>query len=128
MLSKLNRLLLASYAVFLLTRKSIWRDKSRNYHDLNKLQFGPLSNKLDRDNIGADHVGLCHAFDSDKPVSVVDASIEEIIAVVLCFFFFIENKITLVPRMIYNNAHVMKLYILKDNIGKAGIYRWIHVD
>jgi len=124
MLSKLNIFLLASNAVFLLAKQSIRRDKSRNYHYLNKLQFAPFSNKLDRQNIGADLVGLCDAFNTDNPVSVVDASIEEIIAVVPGS----ENKITFVPRMIYNNADTMKLYILKDNKVKASIYRWIHVD
>ena len=39
MLSKLNISLLASNAVFLLAKQSIRRDKSINYHDLNKLQF-----------------------------------------------------------------------------------------
>ena len=124
MLSKLNILLLASNAVLLLVKQSIRRDKSINHHDLNKLQFAPFSNKLDRQNIGADHIGLCDAFNTDKPVSAVDACIEVIIALVPCN----ENKIRFVPRMIYNNADTMKLYILKDNKGKAGIYPWIHVD
>lgn len=96
MLSKLNILLLASNAVFLLAKQSIRRDKSRNHHSLKKLQFAPISNKLDRQNIGANHVGLCDAFKTDNPVSVVDASIEDIIGVVPCS----ENKITFVPRMI----------------------------
>jgi len=34
-----------------------------------------------------------------------------------------KNKITVVARMSYNNANTMKQKILKDNKGKAGIYR-----
>ena len=124
MLIKLNILLLASNAVFLLAKQSTRRYKSINHHYLNKLQFAPFSNKYDRHNIGAYHVGFCGAFNTDNPVSVVDASIEEIVAVLRCS----QSKITFVSRMIYNNPDTMKLYILKDNKGKAGIYRWIHVD
>ena len=79
---------------------------------------------MDRQNIGAYQFGLCDAFNTYNRVSVVDASIEEIIPVVPCS----EKKITFVPRMIYNNAYIMKLNILKDNKGKAGIYRLIHVE
>jgi len=34
-----------------------------------------------------------------------------------------ENKITVVPVKYYSNTDTMKLYILKDNKAKAGIYR-----
>ncbi len=39
-----------------------------------------------------------------------------------------KKKITVVARMSYNNANTMKQKILKDNKGKAGIYRWIRRD
>ena len=51
---------------------------------------------MDRQNIGADHVGLCDPLNTNNPVSVVDASIEDIIALVPSS----ENNITFVPRMI----------------------------
>lgn len=72
MLSKLNILLHACNAVLFLQKR---RDKSINHHYLNKLQFAPFSNKFDRQNIGADHVGLCYAFKTDNPVCVDDVSI-----------------------------------------------------
>ena len=84
MLIKLNILLLASNAVFLLANQSTRRYKSINHHYLNKLQFAAFSNKYDRQNIGAYHVCLCDAFNTDNRVSVVDASIKEIVAVLPC--------------------------------------------
>ena len=83
MLIKLNILLLAFNTVFFFAKQSIRRDKSINHHYLYKLQFAPFS-KLDRNNIGAYHVGLCDAFNTDNPVSIVNASIEQIIAVLPC--------------------------------------------
>jgi pyridoxine/pyridoxamine 5'-phosphate oxidase len=33
-----------------------------------------------------------------------------------------------VPVVIYNNADIDKLRILKDNKGKSGIYMWTHLE
>jgi len=39
-----------------------------------------------------------------------------------------ENKITIVPVKSYSNTDTMKLYILRDNKAKAGIYRLTHKE
>lgn len=39
-----------------------------------------------------------------------------------------ENKIIIVPVKHYSNTYTLKLYILKDNNAKAGIYRWTHKE
>lgn len=39
---------------------------------------------------------------------------------------FINNYNSLILAVIYNNAETEKLYNLKDNKGRSGIYIWIH--
>jgi group I intron endonuclease len=39
-----------------------------------------------------------------------------------------NNNISFVPVIIYNNVDTDKLKILKDNRGKAGIYKWTHKE
>lgn len=39
-----------------------------------------------------------------------------------------DNNNNIVPVKIYSNADTMKLKILKENRGKSGIYRWVHIE
>ena len=39
-----------------------------------------------------------------------------------------ENKITVVPVKSYSNTDTLKLYILRFNKAKAGVYRWTHKE
>lgn len=63
-------------------------------------------------------------------MAVVYPNSEEVLAVVPVSVALVpdsKNKITMVPRMSYNDTGAMKIYILKNNKGKAGIYRCIRI-
>lgn len=81
-----------------------------------------------------DNNSISSAHNTDNNIVVVDPHSEEVLIVVpravalVLDFPASENKITVVPRMSYNNTGTTKIYILRDNNSKAGIYRWIRTE
>lgn len=93
-----------------------------------------LENVIADNDPNTDNNSISYAHNTDNNIVVADPHSEEVLAVVpgsvtlVLNFPASENKITVVPRMSYNNTGTMKIYILRDNNGKAGIYRWIRAE
>ena len=87
-----------------------------------------LDNVIADNDPNTDNNSISYAHNTDNNIVVVDPHSEEVLAFVPGSVTLVpasENKITVVPRISYNDTGTMKIDILRDNKAKAGIYRWI---
>ena len=85
-----------------------------------------LDNVIADNDSNTDNNSISYARNTDNNIVVVDPNSEEVLAVVPGSVTLVpasENKITVVARTSYNDTGTVKIEILRDNKGKAGIYR-----
>ena len=84
-----------------------------------------LNNVIADNNPNTNNNSISYVYNTDNNIVVIDPHSEEVLAFVPESVTLVpasENKITVIPRISYNNTNTIKINILRDNKAKVGIY------